>query len=75
MVTTPRLGLEPRNDAGLRLEGRSLWPENSEEMLVPAKGERKLVEREALGRVGDDVVWVRLELRARRVVGDANMRV
>lgn len=46
MVTTPRLGLELRNDAGFRDEGRSFWPEKSAERLPPAKGERKLEERE-----------------------------
>lgn len=75
MVTTPRFDLEPRDDAGLREEGRSLWPEKSEVTLVPAKGERKLVEREALRGEQDDVVWMRLGFRARAVVGGANMRV
>lgn len=72
MVTTPRLGLEPRDDTGLREEGRSLWPEKSEVTLPPAKGERKLEEREARRGEQGDIVWTRLVFRAR---GAAEMRV
>ncbi len=74
MVTTPRLGLEPRYDAGLREEGRSLRPERSEETLPPAKGERKLEEREALRGEQDDIVWMRLGFRARGAAGGAERR-
>ena len=65
MVTTPRLGLELGNDAGLREEGRSLWPEKSEEPLPPTKGATKLVEREALGEK------LRLKFTFREVLGGA----
>jgi hypothetical protein len=66
MVTTPRLPL----DARLRDKGRSLWPEKSAETLPPAKGGRKLVEREALG---EKEVKTRLGLAVREVMGGANM--
>lgn len=47
IVTTPLLPVEPRNDAGLREEGRSLWPEKRlEELLIAAEGGAKSVERE-----------------------------
>lgn len=52
MVTTPRLGLDREREAGLRDSGRSLRPEKSPATLpVAGKGERKLVEREALREV------------------------
>ena len=56
IVTTPLLGLELRNKAGLRDEGRSFWPEKSAERLLPAKEESKLDEREARGEEEEDVV-------------------
>lgn len=47
IVTTPRLGREEDEVAGLRDCGRILWPEKSPATLPPTKGEMKLEEREA----------------------------
>lgn len=55
MVITPRLPLERGKYAGLRDDGRSLWPEKSAETLPPEKGARKLVEKEALGEKEDEL--------------------
>ena len=64
IVTTPRLPLEPRNDAGLRDEGRSLWPAKGlEALLAAAKGATNSVERDALAEEEEEAEE---QLRARK---------
>jgi len=49
--------LEPPNDAGLREEGRSLWPEKwLEALLIPEQGATKLVDREVLTEEVEELV-------------------
>ena len=56
-MTTPRLALEPPNEAGLREEGRSLKPEKwLEALLIKARGAMKLVERDVLTEEVDELM-------------------
>ena len=64
IVTTPRLALEPPNEAGLREEGRSLWPAKwLEALLIPEQGATKLVDREVLTEVEELVALIGVTVR------------
>ncbi|GAB4857685.1 hypothetical protein Ancab_015591 [Ancistrocladus abbreviatus] len=73
MVTTPLLGREL--DAAKRDLGRILRPEMSPETLLATKGERKLVETDALRDEPQEEFMEQVEFVGRDLVGVANMRV
>lgn len=75
MVTTPRLPLDPREESGLRDDGRSLTPAKSPETLPPAKGARKLVESGVGLREEEEKDKARLDFGLWEEVIDGDIRL